>query len=308
MVTLGALARSPVVVESGSAFHDLYPRLLETVLERGHKVAPRGEPTYEISPLVFVLEDPRDCIRLQRCRRLNYAYAVVEKLSLLRDVVDVEMFCFYIPRLRCLLSEQGTFEGAYGPRVSAQLGYVYDLLRQDPDSRRAVITVFSSPADHKPSPDIPCTISLQFLLRDGQLSLIANMRSSDIYLGLPYDVQQFTFLQQLLAGWLDVGLGPYIHVAGSAHIYERDLSRVLEVLRHPDELNAHAEPPVDLPYQEVWRQTDAFFQAERELRTRQAKLPHDAFTSHKLSDYLRCSLDTVSRFIRRRSAAPFALS
>ena len=45
---------------------------------------------------------PRDCIAIQRCRRINYAYAAIEKLSLVYGTADPETFCFYIPTLRQL--------------------------------------------------------------------------------------------------------------------------------------------------------------------------------------------------------------
>jgi thymidylate synthase len=49
------------------------------------------------------------------------------------------------------------------------------------------------------------------------------MRSNDAILGLPYDVFLFTMLQELLACELGITLGVYHHVAGSLHIYERNL-------------------------------------------------------------------------------------
>lgn len=52
----------PVVVQSGRSFHELYPQLLDIILHRGSKAAPRGEATCEITPLVFTIENPQACI------------------------------------------------------------------------------------------------------------------------------------------------------------------------------------------------------------------------------------------------------
>lgn len=306
-MAIQTLTLSPVVFESGEALHEIYPRLLETVIGQGIKVSPRGELTYEISPLVFSLENPRDCVRLQRCRRLNYAYAIVEKLSLLRGVADADMLCYYIPKLRSLLNEEGVFEGAYAPRVSTQLQYVYEELIADPDSRRAVITIFTAHLDHHQSLDVPCTVSLQFLLREGHLSLIANMRSSDVYLGLPYDVQQFTFLQQLLAHWLGVEMGPYVHVAGSAHVYERDLPAAKEVIEQYDELNTLTEPPVDLDHNSALLQVESFFEVEGQLRRQKRMVQSQPPGLALRSDYLGICLKRIEQFIRRRSRANLAV-
>lgn len=299
-----AATRDPIIVESAEAFHQVYPRLLEAILSSGRPVAPRAQATYEVSPMVFTLENPRDSIRLQKARRINYAYAIIEKLSLLHGVADPETFCFYIPALRKLLNESGVFGGAYGPRVTEQLDFVYDLLVEDPETRRAVITVYSAREDHHLGRDIPCTVSLQFLLRDGFLSLLVNMRSSDVYLGLPYDVQQFTFLQALMACWLGVDVGTYTHIAGSGHVYERDIDAAERVIARPDELNARREPPVDLDYEIARAQAASFFEIEHLLRRGLVIALEDIDQHSDLSDYLRFCLGRVSKFIKGRVSSP----
>jgi len=45
------------------------------------------------------------------------------------------------------------------------------------------------------------------------------MRSNDLFLGLPHNIVQFTSLQEIVAGWLDVDLGAYNHVSDSLHYY-----------------------------------------------------------------------------------------
>ena len=298
---------NPLVIETGGSFHELYPRLLSDVIQRGSPAAPRHQETYEISPLLFVLENPSDCIKLQKSRGINYAYAIIEKLSLIFGEADPNTFRFYIPALDSLLNEEGAFGGAYGPRLTGQLGYIYELLKDDPESRRAVMTVYTAPHDQQPGKDIPCTISLQFLLRGGRLNMITNMRSSDIYLGLPYDVQQFTFLQRLMALWLDVDLGNYTHIAGSGHVYLKDLDVAKKVIDEPDHLNSEAEPPVDLTYQQARPQVRAFFIAEKELRHGDVREPAAASTYAELGPYLRSCLRKVSRFINKKARTTASL-
>ena len=47
--------------------------------------------------------------------------------------------------------------------------------------------------------DIPCTVSLQFLIRENKLHLFVNMRSNDVFLGLPHDIFCFTMIQEIIA-------------------------------------------------------------------------------------------------------------
>jgi len=140
----------------------------------------------------------------------------------------------------------GVVPGAYGPRLFSmrnnldQIANVTKLLRLKPSSRRAVIQLFNaedialdySQADD-PSfvyPETPCTISLQFHLRDGRLHLSANMRSNDAFKGLPHDVFCFTMLQEMMARRLGVELGEYLHHAGSMHLYDDNVEGARQYL------------------------------------------------------------------------------
>lgn len=47
------------------------------------------------------------------------------------------------------------------------------------------------------------------------------MRSNDVHRGLPYNVVQFTTLQEVMAGWLGLEVGGYHHWSDSLHLYRR---------------------------------------------------------------------------------------
>lgn len=52
------------------------------------------------------------------------------------------------------------------------------------------------------------------------------MRSNDVLFGMPCDFVQFTSMQEILAGWLDLDIGSYSHYSYSLHLYQRDVSRM----------------------------------------------------------------------------------
>lgn len=108
-----------------------------------------------------------------------------------------------------------------------QWDMVKQLLKKDPTSRQAVIHI-KEPRDviKRPSKDVNCTIAMQFLLRNSKLDLIVTMRSNDIWLGLPYDVFNFTCMQIQMAMELGVDIGTYYHNAGSLHMYKRDVEKL----------------------------------------------------------------------------------
>ena len=121
--------------------------------------------------------------------------------------------------------------GAYGVKVVEQATYVADALSKDQDSRQAVINIWRErPAQSK---DIPCTLNMQFLIRDGKLHAVVNMRSQDAVLGFSYDVFTFSAVAGLIRVLLkergtDVELG-YLHVhVGSLHLYEQHFDKADE--------------------------------------------------------------------------------
>ena len=102
-------------------------------------------------------------------------------------------------------SEDKQLCGAYGPRLfglrgNNQIANVRDLLRQKPQSRRAVIQLFEADDIARPYKEAPCTCTLQFAIRRERLDMPTSMCSNDAFLGLPHDVFAFTMLKKLWQG------------------------------------------------------------------------------------------------------------
>jgi thymidylate synthase len=117
-------------------------------------------------------------------------------------------------------------------------------LAEDPDSRRAVLLI-NEPADEvlavtTGSKDVPCTLSLQFFIRENKLHLHVHMRSNDAVWGLTNDLFSFTLFQECMLLDLQetypdkfgsLELGSYYHTAGSLHIYERHFELAEDCLK-----------------------------------------------------------------------------
>ena len=107
-----------------------------------------------------------------------------------------------------------------------QYNWVIKSLKKDKDSRQAIIRYNDDKHAYEGNQDFVCTLSNQFLIRDNKLHMIFNMRSSDIYRWLQYDLIRFWLLQQsvrldLLNTYPDLELWDIYYNAGSAHYYER---------------------------------------------------------------------------------------
>jgi len=198
-----------------------YRECLENILDEGFNVSPRGQQTKEILNYSFTLEDPLKCVLESEARGLNYAFMVAEWLWILYGREDLKFISSFNKNIANYSDDGKTLAGAYGPRINSQLEYVVKTLSNDRNSRQAIISIW------KPNPgsskDLPCTMTLQFLIRRGKLHLIVNMRSNDAFLGLPYDVFTFCQLMNVVSSMLQVGLGEYHHNAGSMHLYKQHL-------------------------------------------------------------------------------------
>lgn len=199
---------------------------LKAIAERGNVDSSRdGAVVAEITDAVFCVEDPTRNTVTNPIRKMPMRYAVGELawyLSGSNKVKDISRFA----KKWAEISDDGeTNNSAYGWRIFDKFGfnqweYVKELLRKDPSSRQAVIHI--KDASNKPTKDVPCTVYLQFFIRDGKLNLSTHMRSNDIWMGVPYDMFSFCFLQMLMAMELGVEIGHYTHYAGSLHMYSRD--------------------------------------------------------------------------------------
>lgn len=184
-----------------------------------------GQVVGEICDAVFCVKDPTRNIVTSKIRNMPMRYAIGELawyLSGSNRVSDIAPFA----KKWVDISDDGTHNNsAYGWRIFDkfdfnQWEYVKALMMQDPNTRQAVIHI--KDASCAPTKDTPCTVYLQFLLRDGKLNLSVHMRSNDIWMGVPYDMFSFCFLQMKMAMELGVEIGEYNHYAGSLHMYARD--------------------------------------------------------------------------------------
>lgn len=216
-----------------SLFDDIWAQKLRQIIAFGAGSAPRGiqtrellHSTTEINMNAPVLENP--------ARKLSYKFMAAEAYWILTGSDRVDEIAPWSKVISQFSDDGVTFAGAYGPRIEAQLAYVLRKLREDPDTRQAVITTWGP--NPTPSKDIPCTVSINFLIRKGRLHLSVYMRSNDVWLGMPYDVFNFSMLGALVCAHLrskgcpDLRLGMLLLTAGSLHLYEKNYLAAAEIV------------------------------------------------------------------------------
>jgi thymidylate synthase len=179
----------------------------------------------EILNAITVIEDPTRGIIQSSIRKMPMRYAVGELLWYLSGSNRTRDISLYSDVWGKLSDDGETNNSAYGHRIHHRFGFdqwefVKDKLTKNPNDRQCVIHI--KDASNEKTKDTPCTVALQFLLRENKLYMTTYMRSNDIWTGFPYDVFAFTAMQVKMAFELGVELGTYTHIAGSLHLYERN--------------------------------------------------------------------------------------
>ena len=202
-----------------------YAELVQTVIRSGVKRPSRAGPTLDLGPVTLMTQEWVPFLSLAG-REKSTEFARLEQLLYLAGQEPLILGQRY-PRYRELCEEEGGYHGAYGPRLHVGVRKVLRLLRDLPDSRRAVIPIWQ-PDDltiAATAKDVPCSLSLGFGVDDGHLDCYVYMRSCDVWLGLYYDLPAFSGYHHMVAYALDVLPGNLWLTASSLHLYERDLGR-----------------------------------------------------------------------------------
>jgi len=223
--------------------HDLI-QLYQCLKEYGHWTTPRGEKTLEIENFTYTT-GPYVRFNSFAGRNFNLKYLKREMAWYLRaDPTDLSITEHAAQWGKIVVN--GKLNSNYGSYWFGKFGvrHVVNILQNDPMSRRAVIPMYGTDVDHmdKEAKDVPCTIAIEFRLRNGRLNTRAIMRSQDILWGMANDLPTFSFLQEIVATLLNVQLGTLTVSAGSFHVYESRMEMFNAIIS-----NKTLEPIVDRP-------------------------------------------------------------
>lgn len=123
-----------------------------------------------------------------------------------------------------------------------QLQQAIDTINQDPNSRRIIISAWnptflpdphSSPEENPPQGKgalAPCHAFIQFYCRNGYLSCKLTQRSADLFLGVPFNIAQYSILTYMVAHLTGTTPYKFIWSGGDVHIYTNHLDQFREQL------------------------------------------------------------------------------
>ena len=165
----------------------------------------RNGKVYDFGPAYFEFDQPNNQLLLLRNRKFNPYFAIVESAWVLSGKKELKCLKSIIDSYGQFSDDWCNLNGAYGYRMRSffeidQLEALINLLVDDSETRRAVITLYS-PSDllNNQSLDIPCNTTLFFKKRDSKLDITVINRSNDLFLGIPYNVFTFNVILKFVA-------------------------------------------------------------------------------------------------------------
>ncbi len=214
---------------AGRNVNDTWQRAKLHVWEHARPTASRAGVVYRLpEPLAVRYANPRERVLFDPARNANPFFHLMESLWMLGGRMDVKWISQFNSRMATYSDDGATLPASYGYRWRGhfyrdQLLEVERLLRENPDTRRAVVAMWDGDTDLLlafTSKDVPCNLVADFSVRDGALCMMVCNRSNDLAWGLfGANVVHFSMLQEYLACRLGLAVGWYEQVTMDGHIY-----------------------------------------------------------------------------------------
>ena len=122
------------------------------------------------------------------------------------------------------------WEGPNG-KVYDQIKWVIHEIKTNPSSRRLLVNAWDVASVYEGLMELPpCHFCFQFYVLDGKLSCMFNMRSNDVFLGLPFNIASYALLTHLIAHECGLEVGDLVYTGADVHIYSNHIEKVKEQL------------------------------------------------------------------------------
>lgn len=202
---------------STASIGEAWLRVAELILADGAPSEYDGLPITEMDRVVLDVADP------DPADPVIAAYADPERLLWMRTNFTDRANVAELGGARSYASRFFDYAGV----GRDQIQWVTDRLREDPTCRSATITTFEPLSD---TSYIPCVSMLDFWIRNGSLELVVYAHSIDFGSKGYGNLVQLAELQSVVASGLGREIGHLVFIVKSAHIYDRELVYMRNVL------------------------------------------------------------------------------
>jgi len=184
----------------------------------------------------FTIKNPMDNVIYDGLRTRNWKQEYAEAewqwyLSGNRNIYKLEDLYGKVPNIwKRMADSDGNVNSNYGWqwKRNDQLDMVIRLLKDNPKTRQAAISIYDAKEWLAYEHDTPCTYAVQFTILKGKLNMAVVMRSNDLWYGFCNDQYCFSKLQNLVADKVGVEVGTYYHYAHNLHLYNNIIDKINE--------------------------------------------------------------------------------
>ena len=180
----------------------------------------------------FYLENPMDNLIEDQDRNWKWDYAEAEwqwYLSGDNNINKLGELYGKVPEIwKRMADKEGYVNSNYGWQWQRgnQLDEVIDLLKTNPRTRQAAISIYDRKEGYMYDNDTPCTYAIQFTIQAQHLNMCVTMRSNDLWYGFCNDQYCFSKLQELVATETGLLIGSYYHFAHNLHLYDNIIEKL----------------------------------------------------------------------------------
>jgi len=249
----------------GHTIDDLVLKGIKYIKAKGKPFKARAGSGLQAYGVSYTLLNPRN--RLHSIRKpVSIRYLCREFLAYFKGSLDVDQGLSQASRFwKTLIDKNNKVNSNYGyyvfhqkvPEYGNKTQYQWCIanLLKNPDSRKAFINI--NQVWHKTSEtkDFPCTIGMQFFVKENKLCCSVFSRSTDIYTGLPYDMGFFSFVTELLYQDLKeqlpkekgdkLALGYVTMKTNFTQIYDKTRDQALQLLKKKQTKHNHKMPAIE---------------------------------------------------------------
>lgn len=204
---------------ANEAFVSLYKKISKEGIEQ--------QDTKCILNTGFYLTNPRKRSITEKWRNWSGKYAEYEWQWYLSGNPNAELIAEKAKIWKSCMDKNGEVNSNYGYhwQQSNQLDYIIDELKNNPESRRASISIYDAKNRYNFENDTPCTYAINFSILNNKLNMSVLMRSNDLWFGFCNDQYCFSKLQDEISKRLKLDLGYYYHFSQNLHIYNKFLKK-----------------------------------------------------------------------------------
>ena len=190
------------------------------------------DDTQALFNIGFYIEKPMNNLIKDKDRNWKLDYAEAEwqwYLSGDNNISKLGELYGKVPEIwKRMADKEGFVNSNYGWqwKRSNQLDEVIDLLKTNPRTRQAAISIYDRKEGYMYDNDTPCTYAVQFTIIGQKLDMCVTMRSNDLWYGFCNDQYCFSKLQLLVADKLGLLVGEYYHFAHNLHLYDNIIEKL----------------------------------------------------------------------------------